>query len=150
MVKGIENETFARPSTIIAETLGERSIAVLSGPSHAEEIAHGLPASVVVAGADKHLNHHIQTALNREHFRVYTNGDGLGVELAEALKNILGVAAGICDGLGFGDNAKAALLTRGLVEISRFAIDQGAPTRDLLGTRGRRRRRHNLLQPLRP
>ena len=136
VIKGIENETFARPSQILAETLGQRPIAVLSGPSHAEEIARGLPASVVVAGSDNNLNEQIQISLNHKFFRVYTNSDGLGVELAGALKNILGIAAGICDGLGFGDNAKAALLTRGLVEIARFAIDQGARLETFWGLAG--------------
>ena len=89
-------------------------MAVLSGPSHAEEIARGLPASVVVAGSSIELNQTVQEYLSHEAFRVYTNPDAVGVELAGALKNILGIAAGICDGLGFGDNAKAALLTRGL------------------------------------
>jgi glycerol-3-phosphate dehydrogenase (NAD(P)+) len=126
VVKGIENATFARPSQIVLETLGTRSVAVLSGPSHAEELARGLPASVVVAGADEGLNGAVRDTLNQGVFRVYTNPDALGVELAGALKNILGIAAGICDGLGFGDNAKAALLTRGLVEITRFATSVGA------------------------
>ncbi|WZO97170.1 NAD(P)H-dependent glycerol-3-phosphate dehydrogenase [Isosphaeraceae bacterium EP7] len=126
VVKGLENETFARPSQIIREILGPRSVSVLSGPSHAEELSRGLPASLVVAGEDDALNRAVRDALNSETFRVYTNPDPLGVELAGALKNILGVAAGICDGLEFGDNAKASLLTRGLVEISRFAVCLGA------------------------
>ncbi len=126
VVKGIEFGTFARPSRIIEESLGPRPVAVLSGPSHAEEIARGLPASVVVSGADRALNDRIRDALNQPTFRVYTSGDALGVELAGALKNILGIAAGICDGLGFGDNAKAALLTRGLVEIARLGVALGA------------------------
>lgn len=135
-VKGIEIATFARPTEILAEILGPRSSAVLSGPSHAEEIARGLPASVVVAGEDEALNAAVQDALNGPAFRVYTNSDLLGVELAGALKNILGVAAGICDGLGFGDNAKAALLTRGLIEIARFACDHGARPATFLGLAG--------------
>ena len=129
VVKGIENGTFARPSQIIVETLGDRPVAVLSGPSHAEEIARGLPASVVVAGTSEALNRAVQETLSHEAFRVYTNPDAVGVELAGALKNILGIAAGICDGLGFGDNAKAALLTRGLVEIARLGVDLGGRRR---------------------
>ncbi len=125
VVKGIEVETLARPSRIIVEALGPRPVAILSGPSHAEELATGLPASVVVAGEDEGLNLAVRDALNHGAFRVYTNPDAVGVELAGALKNVLGIAAGICDGLGFGDNAKAALLTRGLVEMARFAGDQG-------------------------
>ena len=136
VVKGIEAETFARPSRIIVEALGPRSVSILSGPSHAEEVARGLPASVVVAGDDACLNERVQDALNCETLRVYTNNDAIGVELAGALKNILGVAAGICDGLGFGDNAKAALLTRGLVEIARFAIELGGQAATFAGLAG--------------
>lgn len=136
VVKGIEAETFARPSRILVEVLGPRPVAVLSGPSHAEEIVRGLPASVVVAGTDDALCRGVQRALNSESFRVYTNPDADGVELAGALKNVLGVAAGICDGLGFGDNAKAALVTRGLVEIARFAVALGARRETFWGLAG--------------
>jgi glycerol-3-phosphate dehydrogenase (NAD(P)+) len=136
VVKGIENETLARPSRIIVETLGPRPVAVLSGPGHAEELARGLPASLVLAGEDEGLNLAIRDALNGGAFRVYTNPDAIGVELAGALKNVLGIAAGICDGLGFGDNAKAALVTRGLVEMARFAVDQGARASTFYGLAG--------------
>jgi glycerol-3-phosphate dehydrogenase (NAD(P)+) len=136
VIKGIEVGTLARPSRIIAETLGAGPVAVLSGPSHAEEVAKGLPASVVVAGEDEGLNATVRDALNGPAFRVYTNPDAIGVELAGALKNVLGIAAGICDGLGFGDNAKAALLTRGLVEMARFAVDQGARPTTFYGLAG--------------
>ena len=136
VVKGIEVGTLARPSRIIVEAIGPRPVAVLSGPSHAEEIASGLPASVVVAGADETLNAQVRDALNTSAFRVYTNPDAVGVELAGALKNVLGIAAGICDGLGFGDNAKAALLTRGLAEIARFAVDQGGQAATIAGLAG--------------
>jgi len=136
VVKGIENATFARPSQIIKAVLGERSVSVLSGPSHAEELAQGLPASVVVAGEDEGLNQGVLEGLNQGTFRVYTNPDILGVELAGALKNILGIAAGVCDGLGFGDNAKAALLTRGLVEISRFGVAMGGEFSTFFGLAG--------------
>jgi glycerol-3-phosphate dehydrogenase (NAD(P)+) len=136
VVKGIENETFARPSQIIVETLGARPVAILSGPSHAEEIARGLPASVAVAGTDSDLCVAVRDALNGGMFRVYTNNDPVGVELAGALKNILGIAAGICDGLEFGDNAKAALLTRGLVEMSRFGVLLGAQPTTFAGLAG--------------
>lgn len=136
VVKGIERESFARPSRIILETLGRRQVSVLSGPSHAEEIARGLPASVVVAGDDETLNVAIRDTLNGPAFRVYTNSDVIGVEMAGALKNILGVAAGICDGLRSGDNAKAGLLTRGLIEIARFSCDMGARPATFLGLAG--------------
>lgn len=136
VVKGIENRTFARPSEIIVEALGPRPVAILSGPSHAEELARGLPASVVVAGGDMELCIKIRDTLNHSMLRVYSNPDALGVELAGALKNILGIAAGICDGLGFGDNAKAALLTRGLAEITRFGTDLGAHASTFYGLAG--------------
>jgi glycerol-3-phosphate dehydrogenase (NAD(P)+) len=136
VVKGIENQTFARPSRVITEELGERPVAVLSGPSHAEELARGLPASVVVAGPDEDLCVRVRDTLNQGMFRVYTNPDALGVELAGALKNILGIAAGVCDGLGLGDNAKAALLTRGLVEITRFGVEMGARRETFFGLAG--------------
>lgn len=136
VVKGIERETFALPSRIIVEVLGPRPVALLSGPSHAEEFVRNLPASVVVAGSDENLCRRVQGALNSGTFRVYTNRDMLGVELAGALKNVLAVAAGICDGLGFGDNAKAALVTRGLVEIARFAVHLGAHRETFWGLAG--------------
>jgi glycerol-3-phosphate dehydrogenase (NAD(P)+) len=136
VVKGIEYGTFARPSQIIEQSLGPRPVAVLSGPSHAEELARGLPASVVVSGSDPALNDRIRDTLNHATFRVYTSEDALGVELAGALKNILGIAAGICDGLDFGDNAKAALLTRGLVEIARLGIHLGARFETFYGLAG--------------
>lgn len=136
VVKGIELSTFLRPSQIVAEVLGERPVSILSGPSHAEEIVRDLPASVVVAGEDEELNRRVQEALNTGRFRVYTNPDAVGVELAGALKNILGVASGICEGLGFGDNAKAALLTRGLVEIARFGEALGAQSSTFAGLAG--------------
>ncbi len=150
VVKGIEHATFLRPSQIVVETLGERPVAILSGPSHAEEIVRDLPASVVVAGKDDGLNKRVQDALNTGRFRVYTNPDAVGVELAGALKNILGVAAGICEGLGFGDNAKAALLTRGLVEIARFGEALARAGFDLLWPGRPGRRGDDLLQPVRP
>jgi len=136
VVKGIEYGTFARPSQIIDEALGHRRIAVLSGPSHAEELARGLPASVVVSGTHEPLVDQIQSVLSHEVFRVYTSTDALGVEVAGALKNILGIAAGICDGLEFGDNAKAALLTRGLVEIARLGVELGARHETFYGLAG--------------
>jgi glycerol-3-phosphate dehydrogenase (NAD(P)+) len=136
VVKGIEYGTFARPSQIIGQAMGPRPVAVLSGPSHAEELARGLPASVVVSGTDGPLNESIRDALSHETFRVYTSTDAMGVELAGALKNILGIAAGICDGLDFGDNAKAALLTRGLVEIARLGVDLGARFETFYGLAG--------------
>jgi glycerol-3-phosphate dehydrogenase (NAD(P)+) len=136
VVKGIEFGSFARPSQIIEQALGPRPVAVLSGPSHAEELARGLPASVVVSGKTQSLNDQIRDVLSHEAFRVYTSTDPLGVELAGALKNILGIAAGICDGLAIGDNGKAALLTRGLVEIARLGVHLGARLETFYGLAG--------------
>jgi glycerol-3-phosphate dehydrogenase (NAD(P)+) len=136
VVKGIEYGSFSRPSQIIEQALGPRPIAVLSGPSHAEELARGLPASVVVSGKTRSLNDLIRDVLSHEAFRVYTSTDPLGVELAGALKNILGIAAGICDGLAIGDNGKAALLTRGLVEIARLGVHLGARLETFYGLAG--------------
>lgn len=136
VVKGIEIGTFARPSQILGDVLGEREVAVLSGPSHAEELAQGLPASVLVSAPGGRLAERVRDLLNHESLRVYTSNDPLGVELAGALKNVLGVAAGICDGLGLGDNAKAALLTRGLVEITRLGVELGARPETFQGLAG--------------
>ncbi|HYC79112.1 MAG TPA: NAD(P)H-dependent glycerol-3-phosphate dehydrogenase, partial [Planctomycetota bacterium] len=134
--KGIEVRTLLRPSQVLGELLPKRPIAVLSGPSHAEEVARRSPASVVVAARSHPLARKFQSALSTERFRVYTNLDPAGVELAGALKNVVAIAAGICDGLGFGDNAKAALVTRGLVEISRLAAKLGARRSTFAGLAG--------------
>lgn len=135
LTKGLEVGTFARPIEIIGELLRTDSVAVLSGPSHAEEVARGLPTSIVVA-AESDLAARVQRHFGTERFRVYTNTDVAGVELAGALKNVMGVAAGVCDGLGFGDNAKAALLTRGLVEMTRFGVAHGADPATFHGLAG--------------
>jgi glycerol-3-phosphate dehydrogenase (NAD(P)+) len=126
LTKGIELSTSRRPSEVIAETLGTERVAALSGPSHAEEVSRGMPTSVVVAGADGELTAWAQRCFSTDRFRVYTNPDLVGVELAGALKNVIGIAAGIGDGLGFGDNAKSALVTRGVVEMTRFGMALGA------------------------
>lgn len=126
LTKGIEVATFRRPTEILADVLGVRRLVVLSGPSHAEEVARGLPTSLVAAAADAAVAGWVQDHFGGDRFRVYTNTDVVGVELAGALKNVIGVAAGVCDGLGLGDNAKAAMLTRGLVEMQRFGVAHGA------------------------
>ncbi|HEY7156967.1 MAG TPA: NAD(P)H-dependent glycerol-3-phosphate dehydrogenase [Gemmataceae bacterium] len=136
LAKGLENGTFLRPTEIVTQVLGVEKVAVLSGPSHAEEISRGLPASVAVASRDPELARQVQHMFSAERFRVYTNLDPVGVELAGALKNIIGIAAGISDGLGLGDNAKAALLTRGLVEITRFGVAFGAEAKTFAGLAG--------------
>lgn len=136
VIKGIEKETFFRPSEIIADVLGPRSVAALGGPSHAEEIARRLPASVVAASGDIQLAKQTQKLFSTERFRVYTNIDIVGVELAGALKNVIAIAAGICDGGKYGDNAKSAIMTRGLVEMNRFGSALGAEPSTFSGLAG--------------
>ena len=134
--KGIEIETFKTPTEILREVLGKRALGVLSGPSHAEEVARGLPASVVAASPDADLAWTVQSALSSERFRVYTHTDPKGAELGGALKNVIAIAAGISDGLKLGDNAKAALVTRGVVEMARFGRAHGARTDTFFGLAG--------------
>ncbi|MBN2317166.1 MAG: NAD(P)-dependent glycerol-3-phosphate dehydrogenase [Sedimentisphaerales bacterium] len=139
VAKGIENETLLRPTQIIAEILGLSSddrLAVLSGPTIADELARKLPATACAAAREKDLARHIQRTFSMPWFRVYTNTDLVGVELAGAMKNIIAIAAGIIDGVGAGDNAKAALLTRGLTEISRLGIAMGAVPQTFSGLTG--------------
>jgi glycerol-3-phosphate dehydrogenase (NAD(P)+) len=136
LTKGIEVSTFRRPSEIVREVLGAGRVVVLSGPSHAEEVSRGQPTVVVAACADGELARRVQSSFNTERFRVYTNDDPLGVELGGALKNVIGVAAGIGDGLGFGDNARSALLTRGLVEMTRLGVALGARAATFAGLAG--------------
>jgi glycerol-3-phosphate dehydrogenase (NAD(P)+) len=134
--KGLEIETFKRPTEILSEVLGARPVGVLTGPSHAEEVARGLPASVVVASTNADLAELAQLALTGESFRVYTSLDPIGAELGGALKNVIALAAGISDGLGLGDNAKAALLTRGMVEMARYGARLGARPETFFGLAG--------------
>lgn len=136
LAKGLENGTLRRPSEIAVDVLGPRSVAVLSGPSHAEEVARGLPTTLVAASDDLALARAIQQSFSTERFRVYTNLDMIGVELAGALKNVIGIAAGINDGLGFGDNSKSALLTRGLAEMARFGAASGGKADTFWGLAG--------------
>jgi glycerol-3-phosphate dehydrogenase (NAD(P)+) len=136
LAKGLENESFLRPSEILRQVLHVHDVAVLSGPSHAEEVARQLPTSVVVASSDLPLARWIQQHFSTDRFRVYTNLDVIGVELAGALKNVIGIAAGISDGLQLGDNAKAGLLTRGLAEMARFGVAHGAESQTFAGLAG--------------
>ncbi|HEY0007554.1 MAG TPA: NAD(P)H-dependent glycerol-3-phosphate dehydrogenase [Tepidisphaeraceae bacterium] len=142
VAKGIENETLLRPTQIIADVLGHsigrgrNSLAVLSGPNIAAELAKYLPATAVVASEDADLAQRVQLAMSTQWFRLYTNNDVIGVELAGATKNIIAIAAGILDGLGAGNNAKSALVTRGLVEITRLAMAMGAQPTTFNGLAG--------------
>ncbi len=136
VIKGIENDTFLRPSGIISDVLQTDRVIVLAGPSHAEEFARRKPASVVAAADDPKLASLVQQTFSTDRFRVYTNTDMVGVELAGALKNVLAIAVGICDGLEYGDNAKSALMTRGLVEMNRFGTAFGAEPTTMFGLAG--------------
>lgn len=136
--KGFEAETLKRMSTVLAEELGrpESSVVVMAGPSHAEEVIRKQPTTVVVASEDQKAAEQAQDALMNAVFRVYTNSDVVGAEVAGAIKNIIALGAGLCDGLGFGDNAKAALLTRGLAEIGRLGAAMGANPMTFAGLAG--------------
>ncbi|MEZ5973679.1 MAG: NAD(P)H-dependent glycerol-3-phosphate dehydrogenase [Planctomycetota bacterium] len=134
--KGLEIETLKSPTEILAEVLGERPLCVLTGPSHAEEVARALPATLVAGCSDLEFAHQVQAAFNSDSFRVYTHGDAVGAELAAALKNVIALAAGICDGLELGDNAKSALVTRGVVEMARYGKLRGARPETFFGLAG--------------
>jgi glycerol-3-phosphate dehydrogenase (NAD(P)+) len=138
LVKGIEVGTLCRPSEIIADAGGidHARIAALSGPNLASEIAQGLPASAVIAAEDVDLARRVADRLARREFRLYVNRDILGVELCGALKNVLAIAAGAADGLGFGDNGKAGLMTRGLAEMMRVGAAAGANPLTFAGLAG--------------
>lgn len=126
VTKGLEQRTLKRMSEVIADELGKVPLAVLSGPNIAAEIARGQPASSVVASTRRELTLKIQQAFMSDRLRIYTSTDPIGVELGGALKNPVAIAAGIGDGLGFGSNAKAALITRGVVEMARLGVALGA------------------------
>lgn len=134
--KGIEKETLKRPSEIIKELLKTDNVAALSGPNLSKEIAKGLPAASVVACSDTNIAKKLQEILNTENFRIYTSDDVIGVELGGALKNIIAIAAGICDGLGLGSNAKSALIVRGMAEIKRLGLAAGAKSETFSGLSG--------------
>jgi len=136
VAKGIENKTLLRPSEIIRRILGRVRVAALSGPSHAEEVSRKMPTSVSIASGNTTLAVRIQRTFTTGYFRPYTTGDIVGVELGGALKNVIGIAAGISDGLGFGDNAKSALITRGLAEITRLGKAMGARQSTFAGLSG--------------
>jgi glycerol-3-phosphate dehydrogenase (NAD(P)+) len=135
LTKGLEQESLARVSEVLADELGARSIGCLSGPSHATEVAAGLPVCLVAAGAPE-LCAMLTRRLHGQRLRLYTTADLLGVELGGALKNVIAVAAGICEGLGFGDNTKAAMITRGLAEMRRVGRAMGATDATFAGMAG--------------
>lgn len=136
VTKGIEVGSLKRMSEIIRGELGNVKIAVLSGPTIAQEVAKGLPSAAVIASPDAAIRKYLQGIFMNERFRIYTNDDVIGVELGGSLKNVIAIACGISDGLGFGTNAKAAILTRGLVEISRLGVAMGAKASTFSGITG--------------
>ncbi len=125
-VKGIENDTLMTMTRVIEDIKKDLPVGVLSGPSFAKEVAAGIPTAVTVASADINQARVFQQAFFTEFFRVYTSTDVIGIELGGPLKNIIAIAAGICDGLGYGTNTRAALITRGLAEITRMGVKMGA------------------------
>ena len=136
VAKGIEEHTLMTLSQIIEQELPEAEVTVLSGPSHAEEVSRGLPTTCVAGAHKKHVAEFVQGIFMSQVFRVYTSPDILGIELGSALKNVIALAAGMADGLGYGDNTKAALITRGIAEISRLGMDMGGRMETFAGLTG--------------
>lgn len=136
VAKGIEEDTLMTLSDILEEEIPAADVAVLCGPSHAEEVGAKLPTTVVAGAKSKKTAEYIQGIFMNEVFRVYTSPDVLGMELGGALKNVIALAAGMADGLGFGDNTKAALITRGIAEIGRLAVKMGAKLETINGLTG--------------
>lgn len=136
VAKGIEDETFYTMTEIIGEELPESNPVVLSGPSHAEEVGRGIPTSVVIGAKDKDTAKFVQQLFANDYFRTYISPDMKSIELGGALKNIIALAAGVIDGLGFGDNTEAALITRGIKEITRLGVEMGGHRRTFYGLSG--------------
>lgn len=136
VAKGIEEKTLMTLSQVIEEEVPNADVAVLSGPSHAEEVGRGIPTTIVVGAHSKETAEFVQNLFMNEVFRVYTSPDILGIELGAALKNVVALAAGIADGLGYGDNTKAALITRGITEIARLGMAMGGKFETFCGLSG--------------
>jgi len=136
VAKGIEQKTLKRMSEIAHDKMANMKYVTLSGPSHAEEVGLAMPTTVVVASADIKLAEYVQDIFMTDKFRVYTSSDVIGVELGGALKNIIALGAGISDGMGYGDNAKAAMMTRGIAEIARLGVKLGADVHTFSGLTG--------------
>lgn len=135
VTKGIEAKTGKRMSEIIAEETS-KAVTALSGPSHAEEVGRGIPTGVVAACPDASMSHRVQDIFMNERFRVYTSPDIVGVELSGALKNVIALCAGVCDGMNFGDNTKALMMTRGLTEVARLGMALGSRHETFAGLAG--------------
>lgn len=136
VAKGIEVGTLKRMSEVIHDELGNIRIAVLSGPTIAHEVVRGIPTTAVIASNDESIRKYLQNVMGTEKFRIYTNSDVIGVELGGSLKNIIAIACGVSDGLGFGTNTKAAILSRGITEISRLGHAMGAKVHTFSGISG--------------
>lgn len=136
IAKGIEEGTNLRLSEVIEEELPNNKVVILSGPSHAEEVAFDIPTTVVVSSKDEEAANIVQDLFMTNNFRVYINEDLVGVEVGGAVKNIIALAAGVCDGIGYGDNTKAALMTRGMAEIVRVGMKLGGKPETFLGLTG--------------
>ncbi|MBQ2985858.1 MAG: NAD(P)H-dependent glycerol-3-phosphate dehydrogenase [Tyzzerella sp.] len=136
VAKGIEEDTLMTLSEQIEEELPEADVAVLSGPSHAEEVGRRLPTTCVVGAKSRETAIYLQDAFKNDFFRVYISPDILGIEIGGALKNVIALAAGIADGLGYGDNTKAALITRGIAEITRLGVKMGGKAESFSGLTG--------------
>ncbi len=136
VAKGIEETTLMTLSEIIEQEIPNADVAVLSGPSHAEEVGKGIPTTIVVGSKNKDTAEYLQNMFMSKVFRVYISSDVLGIELGAALKNVVALAAGIADGLGYGDNTKAALITRGIAEIARLGISMGGRIETFYGLTG--------------
>ena len=134
--KGIEENTLMTLCEILEDELPMADVCVLSGPSHAEEVSHGVPTTVVVGAKTEKTAMFVQDVFMSDRFRVYTSPDMLGIELGGSLKNVIALAAGIADGLGYGDNTKAALITRGIVEIGRLGVKMGGKFESFCGLTG--------------
>ena len=136
VAKGIEEDTLMTLSQQISQEIPRADVAVLSGPTHAEEVGRKLPTSCVIGAKTRETAEFLQSAFNSKVFRVYTSPDMLGIELGGSLKNVIALAAGIADGLGYGDNTKAALITRGIVEIGRLGVKMGGKFESFCGLTG--------------
>ncbi len=134
--KGLEDITYKRMSEVISEELPNSPVVVLTGPSHAEEVAIGVPTTITAASIEPKYSDYIQSVMSNNVFRIYINEDVVGCELGGSLKNIIALCAGVCDGMGLGDNTKAALMTRGLTEIARLGIAMGAKSETFAGLSG--------------
>ena len=136
VAKGIEDKTYKTMTDIIKEECPQARTAILSGPSHAEEVGRGIPTTIVAGAREKEVAEYVQDVFMNDVFRVYTSPDVIGIELGGALKNVIALAAGAVDGLGYGDNTKAALMTRGISEISRLVVAMGGHIETLAGLSG--------------